>query len=207
MFTFAGEVWADYSNGMAAYARGDYKTAYREFMDAADHGESDALMNLAFMAGQPRCGPKMPGEEEELLCKAAEAKNYTAKFMVHYARLWGRSFCESEGGNQPEGIGNFIDLAEAAAEQGFPMAMVASAQAYENVTKPADPVRAYAWYTVAARRGLKNPNQDDSARVAATLTPEETIRGQQLAEQLDAKTPKSRLIEIDPAQTCQPKTR
>ena len=38
----AGSAWADYDDGFAAYQRGDYETAYREFLPLAEQGHAQA---------------------------------------------------------------------------------------------------------------------------------------------------------------------
>ena len=38
----AGSVWADWDDGFAAYQRGDYETAYREFLPLAEQGHAQA---------------------------------------------------------------------------------------------------------------------------------------------------------------------
>ena len=38
----AGSAWADWDDGFAAYQRGDYETAYREFLPLAEQGHPQA---------------------------------------------------------------------------------------------------------------------------------------------------------------------
>ena len=38
----AGSAWADFDDGVAAYKRGDYATAYREFLPLAEQGHAQA---------------------------------------------------------------------------------------------------------------------------------------------------------------------
>lgn len=40
---------ADFDRGLAAYKRGDYATAYREFRAEADQGSASAQFNVALM--------------------------------------------------------------------------------------------------------------------------------------------------------------
>ena len=47
---FSGEsAWADWDDGWAAYNRGDYATAFQEFLPYAERGDSDARSNLGLM--------------------------------------------------------------------------------------------------------------------------------------------------------------
>ena len=38
----AGSAWADFDDGLAAAERGDYETAYREFLPLAEQGHAQA---------------------------------------------------------------------------------------------------------------------------------------------------------------------
>ena len=52
LFVFAAPAWADFAAGQAAYKRGDYKTAIREFTAEANRGNADAQSNLGIMYGK-----------------------------------------------------------------------------------------------------------------------------------------------------------
>ncbi len=41
--------WADFESGLAAYIRGDYETALREFTALAEQGKAEAQFNLGVM--------------------------------------------------------------------------------------------------------------------------------------------------------------
>ena len=45
----AGAAWADFDDGVAAYERGDYATAFREFLPDAEQGHAAAQFNLGVM--------------------------------------------------------------------------------------------------------------------------------------------------------------
>jgi len=45
----AGSAWADWDDGLAAAQRGDYATAFREFLALAEQGHADAQYNLGVM--------------------------------------------------------------------------------------------------------------------------------------------------------------
>jgi hypothetical protein len=45
----AGFAWADFDDGLAAAQRGDYATAFREFLPLAEQGNRMAQTNLGFM--------------------------------------------------------------------------------------------------------------------------------------------------------------
>ena len=45
----AGSAWADFKDGSAAYLRGDYETAFREFPPYAEQGEADVQFIIGGM--------------------------------------------------------------------------------------------------------------------------------------------------------------
>ena len=45
----AGSAWADLNDGLAALKRGDYATAYREFLPLAEEGHALAQCRIGFM--------------------------------------------------------------------------------------------------------------------------------------------------------------
>ena len=45
----AGSAWADWDDGVAAYKRGDYVTAYQEFRPLAEQGDAKTQFNLGIM--------------------------------------------------------------------------------------------------------------------------------------------------------------
>ena len=48
----AAPAWAGFAEGVAAYNRGDYATALREFRPLAGQGDAKAQVNLGFMYGE-----------------------------------------------------------------------------------------------------------------------------------------------------------
>ena len=100
-----------YDEGVAAYARGDYATALREFRPLAEQGHADSQHFLGFMY---RKGEGVPQDDDEALKwtrKAAEQGHAEAQNNL------GAMYAEGEGVRQ--------DNAEAlrwyrkAAEQGY----------------------------------------------------------------------------------------
>jgi TPR repeat protein len=45
----AGSAWADWGDGVAAWERSDYATAFREWLPLAEQGNARAQYNLDFM--------------------------------------------------------------------------------------------------------------------------------------------------------------
>ena len=58
MFGLAAPAWAGYGEGVAAYKRGDYVTAFREMMSVAERGNADAQYNLGVMYGNGQGVPQ-----------------------------------------------------------------------------------------------------------------------------------------------------
>ena len=55
-----------------------------------------------------------------------------------------------------------------------------------------DPVRAYAWWTLAVEKG-ESQAETNLAKLSATLTPDQTIEGNALAEEIKVKLERQRL--------------
>jgi len=49
LVVLAAPAWADWDEGVAAYKRGDYATALREFRVLAEQGDAEAQFNLGLM--------------------------------------------------------------------------------------------------------------------------------------------------------------
>jgi TPR repeat protein len=189
-----------YDNAMAAYQRGDYSNAYREFFTAAKQGDDDALVSLWQMA-DGGCGS--PPEEVSTLLKTNFGRgNATSRFLWAYAAYEGGAATKE----QTMALSASPPLVEASAREGFPFAMFMTGNFYMGPTSllvraPRDPLQAFAWYSLAIRRGWSTKFLDDLdveglARKIG-LSPEQITRGKELTDQLDKEVPKSRLIPWD----------
>ena len=50
LFVWSGAVWGqDFGKGMTAYDRGDFATAFSQWMPLAEQGDADAQYNLGVM--------------------------------------------------------------------------------------------------------------------------------------------------------------
>jgi TPR repeat protein len=124
------------------------------------------------------------------MCEAADGGNTAAKLLILMWRLYGSSVCGQPPTNDSKGV---EQLALAAAEQGDPFAMEIAGNIYESPSAKMDTVRAYAWYTVAARRAGR-PKSDALGQLEAKLSAEELSQGKDLAEELDRKTPRAQKL-------------
>ncbi len=71
--------WAGYGEGFAAYQRGDYATALREWRPLAEQGNANAQTNLGFMYDKGQGVPQDYAEAVKWYRKAAEQGNASAQ--------------------------------------------------------------------------------------------------------------------------------
>jgi len=100
---------AAYDAGVTAYQKGDCDSAYRELWSAALKGDSRALVSVQFMNKacckvQPPSQADEETETEQLICKAMNAGNASAKLMVEIARGFGGTVCGQPPTNDLQGI-------------------------------------------------------------------------------------------------------
>ncbi len=68
----AGAAWADFDDGLAAFERGDYATALREWLPLAEQGDVSAQYFLGVMYSYGRGVPQNDAEAVKWYRKAAE---------------------------------------------------------------------------------------------------------------------------------------
>ncbi len=80
--------WAGFDEGMAAYDRGDYATALREWYPLAEQGDAEAQFNLGLMYRKGLGVPRHYAEAVKWYRKAAEQGNASAQnnLGVMYAK-------------------------------------------------------------------------------------------------------------------------
>jgi len=78
----AGSAWADFDDGMAAYERGDYATALREFRPLAEQGDADAQYALGVMYDEGTGVPVNAAEAVKWYRKAAEQGDIYAQYNL-----------------------------------------------------------------------------------------------------------------------------
>ena len=77
--------WAGFDEGMAAYNRGDYATAIREWRPLAKQGVADAQYNLGVMYGEGLGVPQDYAKAVGWWRKAAEQGHATAQYNLGVA--------------------------------------------------------------------------------------------------------------------------
>jgi TPR repeat protein len=68
----AAPAWADFEEGSAAFERGDYVTAFREFKTLAEEGDADSQVVIGFMYAHGLWVLKDAAEAAEWYRKAAQ---------------------------------------------------------------------------------------------------------------------------------------
>ena len=102
--------WADFQDGVAAYERGDYTTAFREFKTLAEQGNAKAQLALGLMYELGRGVPRDDAEAVKWYRKAAE-QGY-ARAQNNLGLMYG------EGQGVPQDYAEAVKWYRKAAEQG-----------------------------------------------------------------------------------------
>ena len=139
-------VWADFEKGFAAYKRGDYATALKEFRKSAERGNASAQSNLGFMYSRGRGVAQDYAEAVKWYRKAADQGDADAQhnlgFMYHEGRGVTQDYAEA------------VKWYRKAAEQGHAAAQSNLGLMYSQgrgVTQ--DYAEAVKWYRKAAEQG------------------------------------------------------
>ena len=216
----AGEVRAGFAEGAAAWERGDYATALREFL--AEQGDARAQSRLGELFEAGRGVAKSYPDAQIWNRKAAEQGLARAQYTLarlHWfgrgskksypeAAKWYRKAAEQNYAKAQSSLGYMYfngqglkkSSADAAiwyrkgANLGNPVAQsrLGTLMAAGNgVAK--DPVEAYFWMTLAIKRSsgnLKKNITTERARLAKTMTPAQTLSAGRRAAGWSVKTPK-----------------
>ena len=139
--------FADFQAGKAAFDRGDYATALKEWQPLAEQGDAEAQYNLAEMYEKGQGVPKDHAESNRLHRLAAEQGHVGAQRLLGLIYLYG---LEGTPRNLTEGA-HWYRLA---AEQGDAYSQYQLGNLYkEGGGVPQDFTEAVRWYRKAARRG------------------------------------------------------
>ena len=135
-----------FDEAVAAYEHGDYATAYRGFLSAAEQGNANAQVYLGFMYDEGEGVSQDDGEAVRWWSRAAE-QGYAAA-----QRILGGLYREGEG--VPQDYGEAVKWFRRAAEQGDAFAQFYIGFAYHNGKGvPQDYGEAVKWYRRAAEQG------------------------------------------------------
>lgn len=165
-----------------AYERGDYATAWRGFLIAAEQGDASAQFNLGLMYDYGQGVPRDYAEAVKWYRRAADQGNARAQYNL------GTMYDNGQG--VPQDYVEAVKWYRSAAEQGDVLAQNNMGSMYEyGHGIPQGYVRAYMWFNLAVsrspaaeldRREIAERNRD---RVAARLSPEALARAQRMARE------------------------
>ena len=165
----------DYDKGMAAYKRGDYAVALREWRPLAEEGKAPAQLALGrlYLNGLGVSQDKVLGAK--LIRQAAEKGH---SFAQAYLALL---FQRGEGVQQDFAeMGKWLWLA---AEQGETRAMYSVAHNFNfGFDVPQDYALAHTWYNLAASFGDQDA-REDREYLAKKMTREQIAEAQRMARE------------------------
>ena len=167
--------WAGFDEGVAAYQRGDYAAALREWRPLAEHGDAEAQFRLGQMYHGGEGVPQDYAEAAKWYRKAAEQGATNGQFGL--------------GSIYKFGLGVPQDYAEAAkwyrkaADQGDALAQYSLGHMYkEGNGVPQDLALAHMWFNLLAGSG-KALGRLDRDIVASKMTPAQVAEAQRLARE------------------------
>ena len=176
--------WAGFDEGVAAYNRGDFATAIREWRPLAEQGHASAQFNLGLMYGEGEGVPQDDAEAVKWYRKAAEQGLAEAQFNL------GLMYYNGQGG--PQDYAQALQWYRKAAEQGYANAQHNLGFMYYNGEGvPQDDAQAHMWFNLAASRLPTGEDRDRAAKnrdiVAERMTPAQISEAQKLAREWKPK--------------------
>lgn len=175
LILLAPPVAAADSAGTAAYKRGDYVTAAREWRGIADQGNFYIQYNLGIMYSKGLGVQQDYAAAVSWYRKAADQGYAEAQFNL------GAMYSEGQG--IPQDYVAAVNWYRKAADQGKSEAQSNLGVMYaEGKGVPQDYIQAHKWYNLAAATGLKAAiqNRDNLAKV---MTPAQVAEAQKLASE------------------------
>ena len=172
----AGSAWADLEDGVAAYKRGDYATAFREFLTLAEQGNALAQNNLGVMFAHGHGVPQMDTEAIYWYRKAAEQGNASAQNQL--------GIFYGNGYGVPQNDAEAIKWYRKAAEQGNVGAQLNLGFMYvQGEGGPVNNIKAYMWWSLAKTQGNKSAATNLDI-VKKRMTPADISKAQALASEM-----------------------
>ena len=148
LLSLSAPTWAGFREGVAAFKRGDYATALREWRPLAEQGHAKAQNNLGVMYNRGRGVPQDYAEAVRWYRKAAE-QGY-ANAQLNLSRMY------HLGQGLPRDYAQAMKWYRKAAEQGNIQAQNALGFMYEQGQGvPKDYAKALRWLRMAAAQGNK----------------------------------------------------
>ena len=158
-------IFSEWQQGVDAFTRGDYETAFKEFLPLAEEGNTNAQFLLGGMYDYGRGVPENDQEALKWYKRAAEQGFAQAQFLL--------------GGMYDLGKGVPVDESQTlkwftlAARQGFPPAQLGLGDLYyKGKGVPQDNIQAYMWWSISASLG------NEAAQNNSRLLKDEMSRAQ-----------------------------
>ncbi len=168
-----------FSQGVAAYKRGDFATALRIWRPLAEQGDADAQSNLGLMYDNGEGVPENDAEAVRWYRLAAERGLARAQAMLGARYYFGEGVPE----NYAEALRWFL----LAAEQGLdPAQFHLGNMYYRGEGVPENYAEAYKWWALAAARGDANAKQKRDI-LRNQMTPAQIAEAQELAAEWKPK--------------------
>ena len=175
-------VAGQFADADAAYARGDYATAYRLLKPLAEQGNARAQYDLGFMHEKGQGVPKDDVEAAKWYRKAAEQGNAIAQVNL--------GFMYDKGQGVPKDDVEAAKRWRKAAEEGFARAQYNLGFMYDTGQGvPKDYIQAYMWFSIAASRFHESERENRELAVksrnlvASKMTPAQIAEAQRLAKE------------------------
>ena len=169
----------DFEAGQAAYKRGDYAAALKEWLPLAEQGDASAQFNLALMYDNGVGVLQDDAEAVKWYRKAAEQGHASAQNFLGYMY--------SKGQGVPQDYAEAVKWYRKAAEQGDADAQTNLGYMYgkgRGVLQ--DYVKAHIWYSLAAAQGGDQAAKNREI-VAEKMSPADVSKAQRLAREWLAK--------------------
>ena len=178
--------WAGLDEGVAAYDRGDYAAALREWRPLAKQGNANTQYNLGIMYNNGRGVPQDFAEAVKWYRKAAEQGMAEAQVNL------GVMYMYYNGHGVPQDLAEAVKWNRMAAEQGDAGAQYNLGVMYDNGQGvPQDYAQAHMWFNFAASRfppgdtrGIAVKSRDN---VAMRMTPAQISEAEKLAREWKPK--------------------
>ena len=160
--------WAGLDEGIAAYPRGDYATAFREFLSSAQQGDVWAMAMVGGMYEEGKGVPQDYAQSFTWYRRAAAQGQALAQYNL------GGIYYKGQG--VPQDYAQAMQWYRRAAAQGYASAQYNLGVMYHNGEGvPQNYQQAYFWYNLAAAQKASNPTDHEKAvrnrdRMAARLT-------------------------------------
>ena len=181
--------WAGLDEGVAAYKRGDYATALREWRPLAEQGSANAQFFLGHMYWYGLGVSQDDAEASGWWRKGAEREHAGAQYCI--------GFMYDKGLGVPQDYAKALFWYRMADAQGHGGAQYNLGLLHEKGRGvPQDYVRAYAWHDIAASSFPPGKDRDKAVErrdiVAATMTPAQISEAQKLAREWRPNKKKTR---------------